>query len=38
MVFKYPLSNMKSDVLNAFIFLNACMHDFVLLLENETYL
>lgn len=27
MVFQYPLSNMKSDVLKALLFLNRSMHD-----------
>lgn len=38
MVFQYPLSNMKSDVLKAFLFLKGSMHEFALLLENATYL
>lgn len=38
MVFQYPLSNVKSDVLIAFLFLNSSMHGLVLLLENAIYL
>ena len=38
MVFQYPLSKMKSHVLEAFLFLNRSMHDFVLLLQDATYL
>lgn len=35
MVFQYPLSNMKSDVLKAFFFLNGSMHDFFFSIVRE---